>query len=192
MVASQLLERLPGNVTDVFAPVIGKAPDEVFDKQWNIVHSLAQRRNGDRKDVQSVEKILAKGSGRHGGRQVTIGCGYQAYIYGDRMVTPHPLKFLFLQYPQERDLRFHGKITDLIQEERATVRRLKPSHPPLKCAGECSLFMAEKLRSDQRLWNRRTVNANERSVSAFRSPMQSTCDQLFAGSGFSQNEDGRI
>src|SRR5499425_3133042 len=192
MVASQLLERLPGNVTDVFARVIGKAPDEVFDKQWNIVHSLAQRRNGDRKHVQSEKQVLAEGSGRYRGRQVEIGCCDDPNIDGDRMVTPHPLKFLFLQYPQERDLRFHGEITDFIQKERATVSGFKPAHSPLECPGEGSLLVPEKLGSDQRFWNRRTVDADEWSVLALRPPMQCTRDQLLAGSGFTQNEDCRI
>src|SRR6202007_139416 len=120
MVASQLLERLPGNVTDVFASVIGKARDEVFDKQWNVVHSLAQRRNGDRKHVQPEKQVLAESSSRNRGRQVAIGCCDHPNIHGDRMVTSHALKFLFLQYPQERDLRFYGEITDFIQKERAT------------------------------------------------------------------------
>src|SRR5215471_2448560 len=108
------------------------------------------------------------------------------------MITSHPLKFLFLQHPKERDLGFHGEVTDFIQEERATVSGFKPSQSPLECAGEGSLFMAEKLGSDQRFWNRRTVDADEWSVRAFRSPIQCTGNQLFTGSGFAQNEDCRI
>src|SRR5215469_3373494 len=108
------------------------------------------------------------------------------------MVTPHPLKFLLLYYPQERDLGFHRKITDFIQEERATVSCFKPAQPPLECAGERSLLVPEKLGSDKRFWNRRTVDADEWSVRAFRSPIQCTGNQLFTGSGFAQNEDGRI
>src|SRR5262249_23514433 len=180
------------DMTDGFARRCGEPPDEVLHEQWNIVHSLAQRRNGDRKDIQSVEKILAKGSARHGGRQVTIGCGYQAYIYGDRMVTPHPLKFLLLQYPQERDLRFHGEITDFIQKERATVSGFKPAHSPLQCAGEGSLFVTKQLGSNQGLRNRRTVDADEGSVCAFRSPMQCMRNQLLTRSGFAQDKDCRI
>src|SRR6516162_9653512 len=106
------------------------------------------------------------------------------------MIASHPLKFFLLQYPKERDLGLHGEVTDFIQEERATVSGFKSPHPPLECAGEGSLFMAEELGSNQRFWNRRTVNADKRSVYAFRSPMQGTRNQLFAGSGFAQNKDG--
>src|ERR1700745_1866244 len=108
------------------------------------------------------------------------------------MVTPHPLKFLFLPAPQERDLRFHREITNFIQKERAAVSGFKPAHSPLECASEGSLLVPEKLGSDQRFWNRRTVNAVEGSVRALRRPMQGARDQLLAGSGFTQNEDRRI
>src|SRR5215469_1549091 len=108
------------------------------------------------------------------------------------MIAPDSLKLPLLEHPQERDLSFHREITDFIQEERATVSGLKPTHPPLECTGECSLFMAEELGSDQRFWNGRTVHADEGSVGAFRSPMQRVGNQLFTGSGFAQNKDGRI
>src|SRR5215469_10011318 len=39
-------------MTDVFAGQFGEPPDEVLHEQWNIFRSLAQRRNGDRNDVQ--------------------------------------------------------------------------------------------------------------------------------------------
>src|SRR6516164_9292298 len=84
------------------------------------------------------------------------------------MITPHPFKFLLLQYSQERDLRFHGEITDFIQEERATIRGFKPTQPSLQRASEGSLFVPEKLGSNQRLRNRRAVDANKGPGGAFR------------------------
>ena len=148
----------------MFLPAaFGVTPNEILHEQWNIFRSLAQRRNRDRKDVQPVEKILAKGSGRDGGRQVTIGCRDQANVYLDRMIAPHPLEFAFLQHPQERDLRFHRKFADLIQEERPAVSRFKPPQTPLQCTGEGSLLVPEKLGRNQRLRNRGAVDADEGS-----------------------------
>ena len=102
------------------------------------------------------------------------------------MITAHPLEFPLLQYPQERDLRFHREIANFIQEERAAVSGFKPSHTPLQCAGESSFLVPEKLGSDQRLRNRRTVDADEGSVGTFRSSMQRASNQLFAGSRLPQ------
>src|SRR5215469_13502696 len=108
------------------------------------------------------------------------------------LITPHPLEFPLLQYSQERDLRFYGKIAYFIQKERSAVGGFKSPHPPLQCAGEGSLLVPEKLGSNQRLRNRRTVHTDEDSGCAFRSPMQSTSNQLFAGASFAQNEHGGI
>src|SRR5258708_5863799 len=101
-------------MTDVLAGSFGEPPDEVLHEQWNIFRSLSQRRNGDWKDIQPVEKILAEGSGSDGGRQVSIRCRYQADIDRDRMITADSLEFAFLQHPQERDLRFRWEFADLV------------------------------------------------------------------------------
>ena len=149
------------------AGLFGEAPDEVLDEQRNIFRSLAKRRNGDGKDVQPVEKILAKGSSSDRGRQVTIGCRYQADVYRDRMITPHPLEFFLLQYPQECDLRFHRQFADFIQEQCPAIRGFKPAQPPLQCAGEGSLFVSEKLGSNQRLRNGGAVDLTKALVARF-------------------------
>src|SRR6516225_2557565 len=108
------------------------------------------------------------------------------------MITPYPLEFPLLQYSQERDLRFYGEITYLIQEERSAVSCFKPPQTSLQCTREGSFFVPEKLGRNQRLRNRRTVDADEDPGCAFRSPMQSTGNELFAGSSFAQNEHGGI
>src|ERR1700727_2994309 len=108
------------------------------------------------------------------------------------MITPHPLKFLLLQYAQKRDLGLHREFADFIQKQRAAVRGFKPPHPSLQCAGEGSLLMSEKLGSNQRLRNCRTVDANKGAVRTFRPAMQRSRNQLLASSGFTQNEDRRI
>src|SRR5215470_9941182 len=100
MVAPELFQRIFADMADVFASIFGEAPDEVFDKQRNIVHSLAERGNRDGKDVQPVEKILAEVAGRYGGLEVTIGCRDHADIYRDRLIASHPLEFSLLQYSQ--------------------------------------------------------------------------------------------
>jgi hypothetical protein len=140
---------------------VGVTPNEILHEQWNIFRSLSQGRNRDWKDIQPLEEILAKGSGRDGGLQVTIGCRDQANVYLDRMIAAHTLEFSLLQHPQERDLRFHCEFADLVQEERPALSGFKPPQTPLQCASECSLFMPEKFGRDQRLRNRRAVDADE-------------------------------
>src|SRR5262249_7603362 len=95
-VGLQLLQRVLADMTEVLTGGFGKTRHEVLHKQWDIFRSLAERRNGDREDIQPVEKILTKGPGRDGRRKFTIGCRNQTDIYRDRMITAHPLELAFL------------------------------------------------------------------------------------------------
>ena len=61
-----------------------------------IIYTLAERWNGQRKNIQPVEQVTAEGSCCNGGVQIAIGCRNQADIDLDRMITPHPFKFSFL------------------------------------------------------------------------------------------------
>src|SRR5579863_8954979 len=100
------------------------------------------------------------------------------------MITANPFKLFFLQYAQERDLGLHWEFANFIQKQRTAIRGFKPPHPPLQRAGECSLFVPEKLGSNERLWNRGAVDLRKGPARAFRSPVQGTRNQLFSGSGF--------
>src|SRR5215813_12056674 len=126
-----MLQRLLANMTDSLAGLLGIACNEVLYEQRNIFDSLAQRRNPDRKNIQPVEKVVAEGSGCNGCPQVTFGCSYHPDIDRDRMITPHPLKFLLLYDAQERDLCLHREFADFIQKQRTAIRGFKPPHPPL-------------------------------------------------------------
>src|SRR5258708_39239589 len=93
-----------------------KSFHQVFDQQRNIILSFAQRRNTDRKNVQSIEKILAKYAGLHGRVQVPIGCDNYSDINRNGLVTPAPLQFPFWKNAQEGKLRLGGKFVVLIKE----------------------------------------------------------------------------
>ena len=54
-------------MADMLTGAFCEPPDEVLQEQWNVFRSLAQRRNGDWKDIQSVEEILAESSRGDGG-----------------------------------------------------------------------------------------------------------------------------
>src|SRR5215469_9322944 len=120
------------DMPDALAGAFGKPPDKVFHQQGNIFGSLAQGRNGDRKNIQAIKKILTKRSGSDSSGQVTISCRNHADVYRDQTITPNPLEFVLLQHTQQRDLSVHGEFSDLIQEQRPAISRLKPSYSPLQ------------------------------------------------------------
>src|SRR5262249_52905703 len=68
-VSSQCFQRVLSDFPDILASRVAVTPYEILHEQWNVFRSFSQRRNRDWKDIQPVEEILTKGSGRDGGLQ---------------------------------------------------------------------------------------------------------------------------
>src|SRR5580704_3510849 len=109
-------------MSDCLAGGLGVTPNEIFHEEWNIRRSLAERWNGNRHNIESVEKVLAEGSGSDGSRQIPIRGRYQ---------------------------RLHREIADFIKEECPAVCGFKPPHTSLQGAREGPLLVTEKLRGNQ-------------------------------------------
>src|ERR1700757_538277 len=62
----------------------------------------------------------------------------------------------------------------------------------LQSAGEGSLFMPEQFRSNQRLGNRSTIDADEGSPRALGLPVDCTRNQFFAGPRLAGEENGGV
>src|SRR6202041_2388059 len=171
---------------------LGVTPNEIFDEQWNIRGSLAERWHHNRNNIESVEKILTEGSGSDGIRQIPIRSCYQTDVYRNRLVASHSLKLALLEHAQECDLSLHRKIADFIKEECPSVSGLKPSYSSLQSTREGAFLVSEKLRGNQRLGDGGAVHAYEGSRRAVRSPMEGASYQFLARSGFAQDQNGRI
>ena len=104
----------------------------------------------DWENIKSVEKILTERTGIDGRFQVAVGCRQHPHVDGKCLAAPDAFKFMLLQHAKQGDLRFHGKIANLIQEDRSTVGRFKASNAPLQCPGEGTFLVPEKLGQDQR------------------------------------------
>jgi hypothetical protein len=74
---------------------------------------------------------------------------------------PDTLKLMLLQNTQECDLSLDWKLSDFVEEDRASICQFKPTQALLSRAGKGTLLMAEQLRSDQIAGNCRTVHTNE-------------------------------
>ena len=111
----------------------------------NILFSLAQRRDHERKDIEPVPQVLPKVSVPHHARQITVGGHKNPDIQGNGLAASHPLDFFVLENMEQLDLRLQRKFSDLIQEDRSTLSTFKS--PPLLAfsPGEGPFFMSEKL-----------------------------------------------
>src|SRR5262245_47889585 len=114
----------PSNFLPYF---VSMASDKVSDQQRNIFHTLAQRRNLQREDVEPVVEIPAESAFRHSGLQIAISGRNYADVYGNRVRAPDALQFTLLQHPQEGDLGFRRDVADLVQKDGPAIGQFKTS-----------------------------------------------------------------
>ena len=79
--------------------------EEMLDEERNVVDPLAQRRDAELDDLESVEEILAETAALDPLREIAVGRRNQSKIYRNlcRAADAHDV-FLF-EYPQELHLQ---------------------------------------------------------------------------------------
>ena len=146
----------------VLAVLARELLDEVVGQQQDVGLALAQRRHEDREHVQPVVEILAELAGGDRLLQILVGGGDQADVGADRLGAAQPLELALLQHAQQLDLRREVQLADLVQEQRAAVGQLEAPLLGGVGAGERPLLVAEQLRLDQVVRQRRAADLDER------------------------------
>ncbi len=99
----------------------GEALDEGAYQNGDILLAPAQRRNGDREDVQPIVEIFAEPALANLGDKVLI-CGRdEAHIHLLRLTRPDRLDLALLDGAQQLDLYVERKIADFVEKEGAAV-----------------------------------------------------------------------
>src|SRR5258708_2702739 len=154
-------QRLLVDTFYVLASFSRVAIDEVFHQQGNVLSSLSKRGHLDREYIQPIKQITTKGPSADGGLQVTIGGCNHPYVSANSTSAADTLKLVLLQNTQECNLSLNWKLSDFVEENRASICEFKPTRALLSRAREGALLMAEQLRSDQIAGDCRTVHTNE-------------------------------
>jgi hypothetical protein len=83
-----------------------------------------------------------------------VGVGGRNYpdIHLEIVVAAQPLHFSLFQESEDLALQRQGHVSDLIEKQRAAVRRMNASDTRLHRAGERSLGISEEFRFKQSLW----------------------------------------
>jgi hypothetical protein len=90
-------------------------------------------------------------------------------------------------------LRLQGRREhpDLVEEQRPAMRQLKETRLGLVGARESAALVAEQLRFEEGLWNRRAVDVDERRAGAGPRPVHGPRDEALARAGLAAQEDRR-
>lgn len=118
---------------------------KVHRQRGDVLLPLAQRRNGDGKDVQAIIEVLPKSPRFHFRLQIPIGRRDDPNVDFARSFLAHSFVLPFLQHAQKFALHLQWNFTDFIQKQRAAVGRFKTSGSILDRPGERALDVAEKL-----------------------------------------------
>ena len=164
----------------------------MFGQQWNIALAISQRRDEDRNDVQAEIQVLTKTAGANLGGQILVGCRQDPHVDLHARGAADRLDDLFLQRAQDLGLRLHAHVANLVEEERAAVRRFELSAPIRNGPGECSLEVSEQLAFNQLLGDRRTIYFNKRPGAASAQRMDAAGHEFLAGAVLSKNKDATV
>src|SRR5262245_18165487 len=121
------------------------AVDEELRQDLNVGAALAQRRNRDGEDVETIVEIFAEPSCADFLPQVTIGCGNHPHVDLAGMRDAHWLILVLLENAKQLGLQLQGQFAHLIEENNAALGKLEPSRPPANGSGECALLVAKEL-----------------------------------------------
>jgi hypothetical protein len=98
---------------------------EQFRQHGQVSRAVAQRRHLDAEDVQAVVEILAERPIAHQRSQVAVRGGDHAHIDRHGLDRADRQHLFLLQHTQQARLQRRRHIADLVEEQRAVVRRLE-------------------------------------------------------------------
>ena len=139
--------------------------------------------------VQPVVEVFAKSALGEARLEVAVRRGDEATVDGDRLDAADPFELLLLQCAEQLHLHADRNLRDLIQEQRATMRKLEAPGLARHRAGERASLVSEELAFEQVRRDGGTVDADERPVLAGVILMQSPGDQFFARPAFAGDQD---
>ena len=103
-----------------------------------------------------------------------------------------PLELALLQHAQQLDLRRQVQLADLVEEQRAALGQLEAALLRRVGAGERAFLVAEQLRLDQILRQRRAADLDERLLRPRRVVVDGVGDQLLAGARLAAQQHRRV
>src|SRR5512147_388113 len=92
-------------------------PGEVRRECCDVTAALAQRRQPNRKHVDAVPEILAKGAYLHHLVELPVRRCDQSHVDWNRPLSTHPLKYALLDHAQEANLCGCGQLAHFVEQQ---------------------------------------------------------------------------
>src|SRR5438477_7685535 len=107
---------------------LGETGKEKFCQRTDVGWAIAQRRYGDRNDVEAVIEVLAEGAAGDRMFQVNGSEGDDARADGDTAHSADALAALLVNHAQELGLHRHGEGGDFVEHDGAGAGEFEASN----------------------------------------------------------------
>ncbi len=176
---------MPATVRSVLLVHVG---EDGLGQGGQIFLVLAQRRQLDVEDVQTIEEIVAQMALRDGVFRGFVGCGQHANVDRGFALAAQAAKLAVFQHAQQLGLGGNRHLADFVEQQRAAFGQFEAADAALERAGECALFVTEDFAFDQRFRNRGAIDGDERLRLARAERVNGARDQFFSGAAFSRDQ----
>ncbi len=160
----------------------------MHDQASQIVSPLAQRRHAQRDLGQAVKERLAEPSPRDLGLQIGVGGRQDPHVDLAGSTVSYAHELARLERPQHHGLDVRVGVDDLVEEQRAYVRRGEVTVLVRDCAAERTADVAEERARRERGRQRPHVHRLVRALRAVARAVDGTRDELLAGATLAPDE----
>src|SRR5437667_4629836 len=164
----------------------------MIDERRDVVAPLTERRDLDRNDVQAVKEILLKFALGDHLAEIAVRGRDDAHVDAFGPFRPERLELALLKDAQQLRLQRGAHRSDLVEKDRSTVGERELALLGAGGAGERAADVAEELRLEQGLGNRRAVHLDERHAALRAAVVDRARDELLARTGFAEDEHGAL
>ena len=156
----------------------------------DVLHALAQRRDVDADDVQTVKEVGAEQAPLDLLLQIAVGGDDEAEVQLNLLGAGQPLNGLFLNELQELRLDMGRQLADLVQKQRTVVGKLNLADlTGGGSASESALLVAEQLRFDEVFVEDGAVDLDKWAVGPVAHGVDGLGDGTLAHAGLPGDED---
>src|SRR5579864_6048015 len=166
--------------------------DEVANEQRDVLTTLPQGRNFQRKDVQPVIQVHSERVLTDHRLQVPIGCSDEPDVRPDSPIAADTFELLVLDSAEQLRLELERHFADLVEKERTSMRQLEASDLLCHRSGERALFVPKQLAFEQTGRDRRAVHFDEAALLPAAQFVNGAGYELLSRPCFTQYQNGCI
>ena len=148
-VRRQFRHRFRGYLVDLSTHSVGIDLHKVFHQRRNVFTARPQRRQRDRKYIQTIVEIATKFVALHHFNQISMGRSYEANVYLVSPAAAQSFEFLLLQDAQQFGLQRQRNVPHLVEKQRSFVSQFKTANLLRNSAGESAFLMTKQFAFQQ-------------------------------------------